>query len=65
MEIDSISITANIDVFIENIDSIFKLSEVENEVVWVKNSNDQLNYDDTLERNLWVLKEDYQFYNLF
>ena len=65
VEIDSISITANIDVFIENIDSIFKLSEVENEVVWVKNSNDQLNYDDTLERNLWVLKEDYQFYNLF
>ncbi|CDM69484.1 Hypothetical protein CM240_2347 [Clostridium bornimense] len=65
VEIDSISITANIDAFIENIDYIFKLSEVENEVVWVKNSNDQLNYDVTLERNLWVLKEDYQFYNLF
>ena len=50
----------------ENINFVFELNGVENEVVWVKNSNNQLNYDSSLiKRNLWVLMEDYQFYNLF
>ena len=66
VESDIISITANIDFFTESINSVFELSGVESEVVWVKNSNDQLNCDSSfIKRNLWVLMEDYQFYNLF
>ena len=60
-----ISITANIDLFIESIDSTLRLKEIESEVVWVKDDHEKLEYNSNLKNNLWLLMDDYQFYNLF
>ena len=57
--LEQVPVKSNVIFVTENIEATNQLNEKECELVLVKESNDSIN-----KRNLWLLTEDYKFYNL-